>query len=183
MVPAQSFLAERWVRCIPPVCGGPGTVRGRRIPCCTKVELSGANARQGKETVHLVGNCMSWWDDREGGHRLWLWGWTWLLSLSATHLNKDNDHGYSDRKLIKCLMDSADDLSSHCLVCTTSTWDYGVGPLRCSLVRGLFRHQLYLGLIAGLRILTPVVGSESASLASHVPHSSTKDKGPKFLCT
>src|ERR1041384_4461886 len=55
-VPAQSILAERWVRCIPPVCGGPGTVRGRKIPCCTKVELSGANARQGKETVHLVGN-------------------------------------------------------------------------------------------------------------------------------
>src|ERR1041384_6473109 len=56
MVPAQSILAERRVRCIPPVCGGPGTVRGRRITCCTKVELYGENARQGKETVHLVGN-------------------------------------------------------------------------------------------------------------------------------
>src|SRR3954465_8532279 len=55
-VPAQSILAERRVRCIPPVCGGPGTVRGRRLPCCTKVELFGAHARQGKETVHLVGN-------------------------------------------------------------------------------------------------------------------------------
>src|SRR3954467_10587179 len=55
-VPAQSILAERRVRCIPPVCGGPGNVRGQRIPCCTKVELFGANARQGKETVHLVGN-------------------------------------------------------------------------------------------------------------------------------
>ena len=31
-----------------------------------KVELYGANARQGKETVHLVGNRMSWWDDRAG---------------------------------------------------------------------------------------------------------------------
>src|ERR1041384_7544374 len=55
-VPAQSILAERRVRCIPPVCGRPGTIRGRRIPYCTKVELFGANARQGKETVHLVDN-------------------------------------------------------------------------------------------------------------------------------
>ena len=30
--------------------------RGREMPCCTKVELFGANARKGKETVHLVGN-------------------------------------------------------------------------------------------------------------------------------
>src|ERR1041385_3552672 len=33
------MLAKRQVRCIPPVCGGPGTVRGRKISCCTKVEL------------------------------------------------------------------------------------------------------------------------------------------------
>src|SRR3954471_4286745 len=65
-VPAQSILAERQLRCIPSVCGGPGTVRGRKISCCTKVDLFGANARQGKETVHLVGNRMSWWDDRAG---------------------------------------------------------------------------------------------------------------------
>src|SRR3954468_22947901 len=76
-VPAQGILAERRVRCIPPVCGGPSIVRGREIPCCTKVELFGANARQGKETVHLVGNRTSWWDDRAGGHWLWSWGWTW----------------------------------------------------------------------------------------------------------
>ena len=38
------------------MCGGPGVVRGRRIPCCTKVELYRANARQGKEKVHLVSN-------------------------------------------------------------------------------------------------------------------------------
>ena len=38
--------------------------RGREIPFSTKVELLGANARQGKETVHLVGNHTSWWDDR-----------------------------------------------------------------------------------------------------------------------
>src|SRR3954463_8925715 len=43
-------------------------------------------------------------------------------------------------------MDLADDLSSHWLVRTTSTWDYGVGPLRCGLVRGLFRRQQYRGL-------------------------------------
>ena len=75
--------------------------RVREIPCCTKVELFGANTRQGKETFHLVGSRTSWWDDRAGGHRLWLWGRTWLLSLTATHLNKDNTHGCSDRKLIK----------------------------------------------------------------------------------
>ena len=80
-------------------------------------------------------------------------------------------------------MDSADDLSSHWLVCTTSTWDYGVGPLRCSLVRGLFRRQLYLGLIAGLGPLTPVVGSGSPSLATHAPRMSTKGKGPKYIFT
>src|SRR3954465_13454011 len=147
---------------------------------CCRDEVRG---RQGKETVHLLGSRTSWWDDRAGGHRLWLWGWTWLLSSSATHLNKDNDHGCSDRKLIKCLTGSADDLSSHWLVRTTSTWDYGVGPLYCGLVRGLFRYQQCCGLIAGLGPLTPVVGSGSASPASHVPCRSTKDKGPKFLCT
>src|SRR4051812_47756137 len=40
--------------------------RGREIPCSTKVELFGAHARQGKETVHLVGNRTSWLDDRAG---------------------------------------------------------------------------------------------------------------------
>ena len=30
--------------------------RGREMPYSTKVELFGANTRQGKETVHLVGN-------------------------------------------------------------------------------------------------------------------------------
>ena len=103
--------------------------RGREMPCSTKVELFGANARQGKETVHLVGNHMSWWDDKAGDHRLWLWGWTWLLLLSATHLNKDNDNGCFDRKLIKCLMDSADDLSS-LLACThylyVGNYEYGL---------------------------------------------------------
>src|SRR3954462_10709218 len=110
-------------------------------------------------------------------------GWTWLLSLSATHLNKDNNNGCSDRKLIKCLTDSADDLSSHWLVRTTSTWDYSVGPLRCGLVRGIFRHQQYCGLLAGIGPPTPVVGGGSASLATHAPRRITKDKGPKFLCT
>ena len=40
--------------------------RGSEMPCSTKVELFGANTRKGKETVHLVGNRMSWWDDRAG---------------------------------------------------------------------------------------------------------------------
>ena len=41
--------------------------RGCEMPCSTKVALFGANARQGKEIVHLVGNNRtSWWDDREG---------------------------------------------------------------------------------------------------------------------
>src|ERR1043165_6040562 len=47
-------------------------------------------------------------------------------------------------------MDLADDLTGHWFVRTNSTWDYGVGPLRCGLVRGLFRRLPYLGLIAGL---------------------------------
>src|SRR3954465_15773653 len=112
-VPAQSILAERRVRCIPPVCGGPGTVRGRRIPCCTKVELFGAHARQGKETVHLVGNRESWWDDREGTD---VTGGPdccrrpRLIQLGATIT-------VVSTKIIKCLMGSADDLSS-LLACT-----------------------------------------------------------------
>src|SRR3954466_15097523 len=44
-------------------------------------------------------------------------------------------------------MGQVDDLSgSSCRIRTASTWDYGVGPLRCSLVRGLFRRQQYRGL-------------------------------------
>src|SRR3954463_14084051 len=44
-------------------------------------------------------------------------------------------------------MGQVDDLSgSLCPLRTTSTWDYGVGPLRCGLVRGLFRRQQYCGL-------------------------------------
>ena len=43
-------------------------------------------------------------------------------------------------------MDSADDLSSLLAYTHYLTWDYGVGPLHCSLVRGLFRRQQYRGL-------------------------------------
>src|SRR3954462_2159451 len=44
-------------------------------------------------------------------------------------------------------MGQVDDLSgSSCPLRTTSTWDYGVGPLCCGLVRGLFRRQQYRGL-------------------------------------
>src|SRR3954468_4763190 len=53
-------------------------------------------------------------------------------------------------------MDSADDLSGHWLVRTTSTWDYSVGPLRCGLVRELFRHQQCYGL---RRVWTAYSGS------------------------
>ena len=58
--------------------------------------------------------------------------------LFATHLNKDNDHGCSDGKLIKSLMDSADDLSSLWLVRTTYTWykEYGL-PCIIVLFEGL----------------------------------------------
>src|SRR3954463_6072398 len=102
--------------------------------------------------------------------------------LTATHSVRENDNGCLDRKLIKCLTVQVDDLSgSTCPIRTTSTWDYGVGPLRCSLVRGLFRRQLYLGLIAGLGPPTPVVGGGSASPASHLPCRSTKRGGPKSL--
>src|SRR3954464_9261335 len=88
-VPAQCILANRRVRCIPPVCGGPDTCSWPRDTLLYESRALGANAREGKETVHLVGNRTSCWDDRAGGHRLWLWGWTWLPSLSMTHLNKD----------------------------------------------------------------------------------------------
>src|SRR4051812_32235395 len=79
------------------------------ILCCTKVELFGANARQGKETVHLVGNRTSL-VGRQGRHRRYCW--SWLLSLSATHSIRGNNNGCPDRKLIKCLTGSADDLRS-----------------------------------------------------------------------
>ena len=39
---------------------------GHEMLCSTKVELFRANGRQGKDTVHLVGNRTSWWDDRVG---------------------------------------------------------------------------------------------------------------------
>src|SRR3954469_16155012 len=100
-----------------------------------KVELLGANARQGKETVHLVGNRGDL-VGRQGRHRRY-W-WSWLLTLTATHSVRDNDNGCLDIKLIKFLTVLVDDLSgSTCPIRTTSTWDYGVRPPRCSLVRKL----------------------------------------------
>src|SRR3954470_15772653 len=54
-------------------------------------------------------------------------------------------------------MGQVDDLSGwSCPLRTTSTWDYGVGPLRCGLVRGLFRRQQYCGL---RRVWTAYFGS------------------------
>src|SRR3954470_23345777 len=64
--------------------------RGREMPCSMKVELSGANARQGKETVHLVGN-RSDLVGRQGTHRRY-W-WSRLLSLTASRLSRGNDNG------------------------------------------------------------------------------------------
>ena len=37
-----------------------------RVTEITEVVLFVSDARQGKETVHLVGNRKSWWDDRAG---------------------------------------------------------------------------------------------------------------------
>src|SRR4051812_42768200 len=76
-------------------------------------------------------------------------------------------------------MGSMDDLSGYMPLRTASTWDYSVGPLHCSIIRGLFRRQTYFGLIAGLGPPTPVVGGGSASPASHVPCRSTKGRGSK----
>ena len=91
----------------------------------------------------------------------------------------------STEKIIKCLMGSVDDLSGYMPIRTTSTWDYGLGPLCCSLVRWLFRSQQYHGLIARIgRAGRTLVGTdEFASPASLVPCRSTKGKGPKSLCT
>ena len=104
---------------------------GPEMPCSTKVELSGASARQGKETVHLVGNRTSWWDDRAGTDV--------LVDLAAVVVHdspgKGNDNGRLDKKLIKCLMGSVDDLSGYMPIRTTSTWDYGVCPPHCGIVR------------------------------------------------
>src|SRR3954467_10691773 len=148
--PRRVFLAEQRVRCIPPVCGGPVLFVAEGYPVVRKSISTEQTRDKVKRRFTLSVTAESWWDDRAGGHRLWLWGWTWLLSSTATHLNKDNDHGCSERKYLKCLTDSADDLRGRWLVRTNSTWDYGVGPLRCGLVRELLRHQHYLGLIAGL---------------------------------
>src|SRR3954464_11427154 len=73
-------------------------------------------------------------------------------------------------------MDSADDLIGYMPIRTASMWDYGVGPLCCNLVRGLFRRQQYRGLIAGIGPPTPVVGGGSSSPATHAPCRSTKDR-------
>ena len=64
---AQGILAERQVRWIPPVCGGPGTCSWPRDTLLNESRaLQQAHVRQGKETVYFVGNRKSWWDDRAG---------------------------------------------------------------------------------------------------------------------
>src|SRR4051812_19965560 len=134
MVPAQGILAERQVRWIPPVCSGPGTCSWPRDALLYESRaLPRAYARQGKESVHLVGN-RTILVGRQGRHRCY-W-WSCLMSLSATHSVRDNDNGCLNRKLIKCLTDSADDLSSlraytHCLHVGIRVW----APPQRSLVR------------------------------------------------
>ena len=40
----------------------------RELPNYESRAPPGVLARQGKETVHLIGNRKTWWDDRAGGH-------------------------------------------------------------------------------------------------------------------
>src|SRR3954462_9340436 len=80
------------------------------------------------------------------------------MSSTPTYLTKANDKGCSDRKLIKCLTGSADDLSSllactHYLPVGLRVW----APPRRSLVRKLGKTSssaLWPGLIVtcGVRI-------------------------------
>src|SRR3954463_8244960 len=62
---------------------------------------------------------------------------TLLVVLAAVVVHdspkKGHDNGRPNRKLIKCLMGSVDDLSGYMPIRTTSMWDYGVGPPRCGL--------------------------------------------------
>ena len=101
--PCRVFLEERRVRCIPPVCGGPVLFVAEGYPVLRKSSSMEQTRDKVRRRFTMLVTAESWWDDRAGVHRLWLWGWTWLLSFFATHLNKDNDHGCSDRKLIKML--------------------------------------------------------------------------------
>src|SRR3954470_2243396 len=78
-----------------------------RVTIITEVELLESDARQGKETVHLVGNHREL-VGQQGRHRHY-W-WSWLLSLSATHPERGNENGCPD--IIKMTNDLADVLSS-----------------------------------------------------------------------
>src|SRR4051812_46178143 len=71
-------------------------------------------------------------------------------------------------------MGSADDLSGYIPIGTASTWDYSVGPLRCSLVRGLFRHQQYRGM---RRDWTAYSGSGRWVCFTGQPHTMQEYKG------
>src|SRR3954464_8792678 len=113
-VPAQVILAERQDRCIPPVCGGPGTFRGRRISCCTKVELYPEQTRDKvrRRFTLLV-------TARVGGTT----GQapTLLVDLTVVvvrdSFSKGKRQRLSRQKIIKCLTGPLDDLSS-LLACT-----------------------------------------------------------------
>src|SRR3954465_11608560 len=97
----------------PPTIELPG--KQTHFPSPTyRLLVFGANARQGKETVHLVGNRTSWWDDRAGTN---VTGGPDCCRSPRLISIRGNDNGRPDRKLIKCLTGSADDLSS-LLACT-----------------------------------------------------------------
>ena len=71
-------------------------------------------------------------------------------------------------------MGLVDDLSGYMPIRTTSMWDYGVGPLHFSLVRGLFRRQQYRGL---RRVWTAYSGSGRWVCFTGQPHTVQEYKG------
>src|SRR4051812_49472501 len=75
-------------------------------------------------------------------------------------------------------MDSADDLSSHWLVRTTSTWDYGVALYFVASFEGS-SDVSSTAACARIGPPTPVVGGGSASPASHAPCRSALGQGSK----
>src|SRR3954468_11190115 len=70
-------------------CLAPARI-SRELPNHESRALPRAHARQGKETVHLVGN-RSDLVGRQGRHRRY-W-WSWLLSSTASRLSQGNNNG------------------------------------------------------------------------------------------
>src|SRR4051812_40171196 len=74
--PRRVFLAERRVRCIPPVCGGLVLFVAEGYPVVRKSSSTEQTRDKVRRRFTLSVTAESWWDDRAVGHRLWLWGWT-----------------------------------------------------------------------------------------------------------